>query len=164
MSGGDKRTRHLAIPFQSFPFEIEPHDPPGEDTDQIQLLIDPTLTTSNIKTINMSRPEKGDLVEMYLFMQMTAEAAAQLDIRIGILNTNGDHVAISGMDSPYTVAAAGQLTIEADLFRLIPPRGDVNFVSDYFTLLINFISIPDPLNGYSFDKFLVHGSAQIALT
>lgn len=164
MIDGDKRTRNLAIPFQSFPFELEPHAPPGVATDQLQLLIDPTLTTDNTKTIQMSRPEKGDLVEMYLFMQMTAEAAATLNVRIGILNTNGDHVAISGADTPYTVAAGGQLTIEADLFRLIPPRGDVNFFSDYFTLLVYFPTIPNPASGYSLDKFLMHGSAQIALT
>jgi len=163
MSENDLRLRHLAIPYQSFPFEIEPHAPPGVSTDQLELLKDPTLTADLTKTVQMSRPENGQLIEMYLFMQMIAPTDKALNVRIGIDSLLPDHLEIAGTTDPYTAAATETLTIEAKLMRRIPGRGEGTFVSDYFPLLVNFDSLPDPANDYELVKFSIHGSAQMAL-
>lgn len=160
----DKRTRHLAIPFQSFPYELAPHAPPGVSTDQILLLEDPTITSDLTKTIQMTRPENAELIEMYLFIQMTAPTTGALNVRLGISDIVSDHYVISGTTAAYTASANSQLTIEANLIKKIPLFGDTNFVSDYFPLLVRFDTLPDPVNGYSLDKFMVFGSAQMGLT
>jgi hypothetical protein len=160
----DRRTRHLAIPYQSFPFELAPHAPPGVSTDQILLLQDPTITADLTKTIKMTRPENAELIEMYLFMQMTAPSTGALNVKLGIQDVFTDHPLIAGTVAAYTTAASTQLTIEANLIHRIPQYGETGFVSDYFTLLVNFDVIPDPANGYSLDKFSCFGSAQIGLT
>lgn len=164
MFTGNKDTRHKAIPFQSFPFELEPHAPPGASSDQLLLLQDPTLTTDAVKTVKMTRPENGDLIEMYLFMEMTAPSTSGISIRIGIQDVDQDHVLLTGTGSAFSVAANGTLTIEANLISRIPKFGETNFSSDYFTLLVEFGDFYNPTDGYALNKFACFGSAQMALT
>lgn len=131
--------------------------------------------------VPMTQPEKGDIVEAYLFMEMTAPSDKALNVRLGIGTFAGgnnsivpttayteeyiakQHRKITGTDSKFNVAANGTLTIDADLTRSIPHRGDTDFLSDAFVLLITFDSLPSSANGYLLDKFKLNCSAQIGL-
>lgn len=138
-------------------------------------------TGGTILAVPMTQPEKGDIVEAYLFMEMKAPSDKALNVRLGIGTFAGganeivpttlyteeyvvkQHRKITGTDSKFNVAANGTLTIDADLTRSIPHRGDSGFLSDAFVLLVIFDSLPSSANGYGLKKFKLNCSAQIGL-
>ena len=127
----------------------------------------------------MTQPEKGDIVEAYLFMEMAAPSNMGLSVRLGIgyFTANNvipetsysdayiaeQHRKITGTDAPFTVAASGTLIIDADLTKAIPHNGDSTFLSDGFVLLVTFQELPAVANGYNLNKFKLNCSAQIGL-
>jgi hypothetical protein len=135
----------------------------------------------------MTTPEKADVIEAYLFMEMTAPSDKPLKVRLaigrftelsgGILRIipetsytetfiNEQHRKISGTSDPFEVAANGTLTIDADLTRNLLKRGETGFSEDAFVLLVVFDSstdAPDNNDGYSLDKFKLSCTAQMGL-
>lgn len=180
MPQGDKATRNTAIPFQCHPFEIEPHAPPATTLDGLELIRYPEDPTDQGKVIRMTLPEKGDITECYLFMQMIAPSDKALNVRIAIGRFVGstitpdtsfdynyvqnEHTIIRGSESAYNVAANGTLTVEANLIKRIPRNGESGYNKDGFVLIVWFDSVPDSINGYELLKFSVYGSCQIGLT
>lgn len=174
MSKGDKALRSKSIPFISnFIGNTSTY---GEG-----ILSNPTLLAGDLRTvaIPMTRPEKCDIIEAYLFMQMTAPSDSELNVRIGIGTFSSgvipdteyseayldqQHRKITGSDSPLNVAANGTLYIDADLTRSLHVEGDAEFNSDAFVLLVTFYKNPDPNNGYSLDEFKLSCTAQMGFT
>lgn len=177
MGYGNKALRDYAIPFISNFID-------GGSTWGSGMLSVPTLLTSHpyIAAMPMSRPEKGDIVEAYLYMEMTAPSNQALNVRLAIGTFDSgvipdlvysesyiadQHRAIAGTDDPFTIAANGTLIIDADLTRNLHKAGDAEFNSDAFVLLVIFnsdaipISAPDPNLGYSLDKFKLSCTAQM---
>ena len=183
MRQGNKATRDKAIPFDSLPLDGTVELPDGQFVGVATPIYNPTVTVSNTKTVLMGRPEKGDIVEAQLFMQMTAPSNKALEVRIGIgrlvesggiptleaestyseAYLNGQHALITGRDDPFTVAANGTLTIDANLLPALLRSGDDNFSGDMYVLLVTFNGPIDIAFGYSLDKFKVTASAQIGL-
>lgn len=174
MSKGDKATRSKAIPFIS-------NFLGSAATYGSGLLANPTLLSGDLRTvaIPMTRPEKCDIIEAYLFMQMTAPSNSALKVRLGIgtfssgvvpdteyseAYLDAQHRKITGSDTPLTVAANGTLYIDADLTRNLHVEGDAEFNSDAFVLLVTFYKNPDPNLGYSLDEFKLSCTGQMGLT
>lgn len=180
MSQGDKALRARSIPFLSEPLE----GLTAGFFDYGYLHIQqPELTTNRVKAIPMTRPEKGDITEAYLFMEMTApsDRALNVEVAIGRWTESGgdptivpvqtytdaeiaqDHRKLTGLDSPFTVAANGTLTIDVNLLQSIPLKSDSNYLSDMFVLLVAFNSGVSSANGYELNKFKLTCSAQMGL-
>lgn len=177
MIQGNKALRDHAQPFISEFIESSSLSYGGS------MLDNPEYLDTGYKTVAvpMTQPEKGDVVEAYLFMELAAPSDQALSIRLGIGTFAGSaneiipttvysesdldkfHRRITGTDSPFTVAAGGTLTIDADLTRSIPKRGDADFVSDGFVLLVTFAALPLVANGYNLNKFKLSCTAQIGL-
>lgn len=170
---GDKATRAKAIPFVS-------NSLGGGTTYGFSFMSAPTLLPSGrTVAILMSRPEKGDVVEAYLFMQLTSPSNRPVEVRIGIGTfasgvvpdivyseeyLNQQHKLITGMDTSAKAASAGgTLFIEADLTRALHPRGHTEFCSDAFVLLVTFDNLPDFNLGYALEKFKLACTAQMGL-
>lgn len=180
MIKGNKALRDFAIPFVSNYVEATSLGLYGSSA-----LGAPENITSVSKTVAvpMTQPEKGDIVEAYLFMEMTAPSDKALGVRVGIgtfadvatgplivptteyspTYINEMHRRIAGQEASFTVAANGTLVVEADLSRVIKKRGESGYLSDAFVLIITFDSIPSSANGYSLDKFKLACTAQIGL-
>ena len=174
---GNKALRDHAQPFISEFIETSDLDYGGS------ALQSPSFSTSVSRTIAspMTQPEKGDIVEAYLFMEMVAPSDQGLSVRVGIGTFAGgldeivpdteytedfiatEHRRICGTDTPFSVAANGTLTIDVDLTRSIPKRGDADFVSDGFVLIVTFASLPAYANGYRLSKFKLSCTAQMGL-
>lgn len=156
----------------------------GDDYGYYRLTTPEFLTAGNrTVAIPMTRPEKGDLIEAYLFMEMVAPSDKSLSIYLGIgtfTTVDGDlvvvpeisyapddifamHKKITGSESPLSVAANGTLVVDADLTRSIDHNGDATFLSDAFCLLVTFVSNPDSSNGYAVNKFKLQCTAQLGL-
>ena len=174
MGVGNKATRARSIVFRSAPLE----GPTNSDDFGLVHAEFPETTDYLIKTVPMTRPEKGDLTELYIFARMIAPTDRALSIRIGIgwLLTVGtpqtiysaQHMLnqqrlITGAEDAFTATAGNALTFEANLLPAIPPRGDANFSSDLFVLLFEFNEGVDTANDFLFDELKVTGSAQIGL-
>lgn len=184
MSVGNRSLRNQAIPFSSQYFINEGYTVGTGFTNGYSSLLDPTLGTGLTRSIRMTRPENGDLIEAYLFMQMTAPSDIALGVKIGIgtfvesggvatiePNTtysqayiDSQHTSLTGLDTAFTAAASAVLTIEVNLMPNIPKRGSSGFLSDAFVLLVTFDALPDIANGYSLDRFMVNCSSQQGLT
>lgn len=178
MIKGNKATRDFAIPFVSNYIEATDLSRYGSGA-----LAGPEFIDAPYKTavIPMTQPEKADIVEAYLFMEMTAPSDIPLGVKIGIgtfaditagplilpnlVYSNGYinemHRRITGQDESLSVAANGTLTVDVDLTRVIPKRGDPTYLSDGFVLLVTFDVIPLLANGYSLDKFKLSCTAQM---
>lgn len=179
MRTGNKAVRDTAIPFISEYLDISPFPPIyGEDS-----LLSPTSITSTSQTaaVPMTRPAKGDIVEAYLYMEMTAPSDQPLKIYLGIgtFATPGSlipntvysepdiiamHRKITGSDSPLQVAANGTLFVDADLTRSIPKVGETGYDPDAFVLLVSFRDLPNFALGYGLEKFKLSCSAQMGLS
>lgn len=177
MSLGNKALRDQAIPFVSSSLVFGSTDYGDVVLDGPEYLTAPQTTVALV----MTRPEKGDVVEAYLFMELVAPSDKALGIKLGIGRFAGGnnsiipntsytpgqitemHKRITGSESSLTVAAGGTLTVDADITRLLDRPGDTNFLSDAFVLLITFDSIPLIANGYKVSKFKLQGTAQIGL-
>lgn len=177
MSLGNKSLRDHAIPFVSNPVEIT-----GDDYGYYRFTTPEFMTDGNFTVaIPMTRPEKGDVVEAYLFMELVAPSDKSLEIYLGIGTfttvdaelsmipetsyTDGyikdQHRNITGLEDPLSVAANGTLFVDADLTRALDHRGDATFLPDAFCLLITFVDKPSSENGYSVDKFKLQCTAQM---
>lgn len=182
MRTGNKATRDKAIPFISNPLSINATSGYG------MLTAPQNLTTAPfIAAVPMTTPEKADIVEAYLYMEMTAPSDKPLKVRLaigrftelsgGVLRIipetsyleayiDQEHRKIAGTDAPFEVAANGTLIIDADLTRNLLKRGDTGFSEDAFVLLVVFDSTtdaPDNNDGYSLDKFKLSCTAQMGL-
>lgn len=174
MGQGNKATRDYAIPFVSNFIDS------GTGWGSAFIELPQNLTDSPyIAAAVMSRPDKGDIVEAYLYMEMTAPSDMALNVRLAIGTFESlitpdliysdsylqeQHRKIAGTDDPYTVAANGTLIIDADLTRNLHRNGDAEFNPDGFVLLVIFDSDtlpPDTNNGYSLDKFKLSCTAQM---
>lgn len=172
MRQGNKATRTHAIPFVS-----EFVDFSATTYGDAALSVPENISNDfNVAAVPMTQPANGDVVEAYLYMEMTAPSNKSLQVYLGIGTFSsgvipdlspGDigamHRKITGSDSPFTVAANGTLVIDADLTRSLYRRGDAEFLDDAFVLLVQFVSLPSSLNGYSLDKFKLNCSAQMGL-
>lgn len=180
MIKGNKATRDFAIPFISNYIEATSSGLYGSSA-----LGSPQFIAAPYKTaaVPMTQPDKGDIVEAYLFMEMTAPSNMALGVKVGIgtfldtatgplivpetVYTNGYinemHRRITGQDASFSVAANGTLVIDCDLTRVIPKRGDADYLSDGFVLIITFDTPPSSENGYSLDKFKLSCTAQMGL-
>lgn len=172
MSKSNKATRDKAIPFLFTPYEAG-----GADADYwgYTLLGNPTLTEKRTKTIPLSQPAKGDIVEAFLFMRMIAPSDKRLAVYIGIGEMTSEvptieysdsyirksHEAITGTSEPFTAVANGTLVIEANLLPHLPKRGEAGYWEHGFALLVTFDLIPDASLSYKLDKFICAGSIQM---
>lgn len=183
MRQGNKNTRDKAIPFESIPVDGAFVLPDASFVNNDTPIYDPAASPWLTKAVLMTRPDKGDIVEAQLFMQMTAPSDRALEVRIGIgrlVESGGDptfvaethysdvfikgqHTLITGLDTPFSAAANGQLTIEANLLPALLRDGADNFSRDMFVLLVTFNPGIASANGYSLDKFKITASAQIGL-
>jgi hypothetical protein len=144
-------------------------------------------TPPYIAAVPMTTPEKADITEAYLYMEMTAPSDKPLKVRLaigrftelsgGILRIipetsysetfiNEQHRKIAGTEDPFEVAANGTLFIDADLTRNLLKRGETGFSEDAFVLLVVFdtaTDVPDNNDGYSLDKFKLSCTAQMGL-
>lgn len=174
---GNKALRDHAIPFVSNFVEFSTSLYGDNALQSPEFMTEPYRTAA----IPMTRPEKGDLVEAYLFMELTAPASHSLGIKIGIGTfttvagelcvipetvytndyINEMHKRITGSEDSLTVAANGTLFVDADLSRAIDHRGDSTFLSDAFCLLVTFDRVPSSSDGYSLDKFKLNCTAQM---
>lgn len=184
MRTGNKAIRDKAIPFISNFVDF----PSGVLTYGSDLLAYPDVFTGpqspySVIAVPMTRPDKADIVEAYLYMEMTAPSDKALEIKLGIgtfTTVAGDlivvpeviysksyietqHRKISGTDSPYSIAANGTLIIDADLTRNLHKRGEADFLGDALCLLVSFPSLPSGDLGYSLDKFKLSCTAQMGL-
>lgn len=149
----------------------------------------PQFLTSSpyIAAVPMTTPEKADVIEAYLYMEMTAPSDKPLKVRLGIgqfTELSGgilriipetsysaayleqQHRKIAGTEDPFEIAANGTLIIDADLSRNLLKRGETGFSEDAFVLLVIFESAtdaPDTNDGYSLDKFKLSCTAQMGL-
>lgn len=177
MSLGNKAVRTHAIPFISEPISL------SADDYGYYRLTTPEFLTPPLQTVAMpmSRPDKGDVVEAYLFMQMTAPSDQALGIKIGIGTFTDDGAGLiiipntiysegkitemqkilTGSEASLSAAAGTQLTVDVDLTILIDHRGDSTYLADAFCLLVTFDSIPSSDNGYALDKFNLSCTAQM---
>lgn len=178
MRTGNKALRDHAIPFISE--FVESSSPLYGGS---ALSAPEYVTNSNqVVAIPMTQPEKGQIVEAYLYIEMVAPSNAALDVYLGIgtfttvagqlsvipeLESIGDigamHRKITGSSDPFHVAANGTLTIDADLTRSLYTKDDPEYMSDAFCLLVKFLTLPTVAAGYSLKKFKLSCSAQIGL-
>lgn len=180
MIKGNRALRDYAIPFVSNFIEATDSGLWGSSA----LAVPQNITsTSRTAAVPMTQPDKGDVVEAYLFMEMTAPSNKALGVRLGIgtfLNTAEGplitpttnytesyiasmHRRITGQDASLSVSANSTLIVDADLSRVLPKRGDASYLSDGFVLIITFDSLPSTDNGYSLDKFKLSCTAQMGL-
>lgn len=170
MSLTDKATRDKAVPFQALPFD-------GINSGYNKLV--QTSKVEEVNPIRMTQPEKGDIIEAYFTLQMTAPDASDINMRLAIgeyqdgtddpkqsysnAYLDRHHRVITGQDSPLNIPAGTQkIFLELNMLSLIPQRGDPNYRSDAFILVIEFDSAPSG-SGYSVDKFVLSCSAQMGL-
>lgn len=167
---GDKATRNKAIPFEALPF----------DEYDLNYLNGILGSVAQVVPIRLTRPHAGEVVELYLSMQLHAASAAGFTARLMIGRFSDteltaatsyteeeiarEHLRITGRSTAFTVAAGGTLFID-DLSLLpgLDQRGDADFNDDGFVLVIVFGSAPSVASGYSLDAFRVTGSAQMGL-
>jgi hypothetical protein len=188
MSKSDKATRSKAAPFEGLPFnsggQFTGGSNPVTNTNDIYRLSGANaalLLTSNIVPIRITQLEKGDTVESYFTINLTAANASGFSVRVGIgtfsdqlnltANTvydegyiNTSHQRIFGTTTKFTVAAGGTLSIIDQ--NILPAMYDYTsdeYVSDAFVLLMVFDSIPAQTAGWSLNTFKVVCSAQIAV-
>jgi len=172
MIRGNKATRDKAIPF------VATFLGGGTGYGSSFLSFPNLLPSGRTVAIPMARPEKADIVEAYLFMQLTAPSNRALKVRIGIGTftsgvvpeiayseeyLNQQHKLITGRDDPLEAAASGTLYVDADLTRALHRRGDAEFNSDSFVLLVSYDVLPDPALGYSLEKFKLACTGQMGL-
>lgn len=167
---GDKATRNKAIPFEALPF----------DEYDLNYLNGILGSVAQVVPVRFTRPHAGEVVELYLSMQLHAAAAAGFSLRLMIgrfsdsnltaatsydeLEIAREHLRITGRSTPYTVAANGTLFID-DLSLLggLDQPGDADFNDDGFVLVFVFGSAPNIGSGYSLDALRITGSAQMGL-
>lgn len=170
MSLTDKATREKAVPFQSLPFD-------GINSGYNKLV--QSSKVEQVNPIRMTQPEKGDIIEAYFTLQMTAPDASDINMRLAIGEyqdgtddpkskygnqyLDRHHAIITGESSPFNIPAGTQkIFLDMNLLPLIPQRGDTQYRSDAFILVIAFDSAPSE-SGYSVDKFILSCSAQMGL-
>lgn len=174
---GNKALRDHAQPFISEFIESSSLSYGGSLLDNPEYLDTGGLTVA----VPMTQPEKGDITEAYLFMEMVAPSNYPLDVFVGIgyyagganeivpqtSYTNAylleQHVKATGHTDPLHAAAGATLLVEADFSRSIPRRGDSDFVSDGFVLLVTFLKLPEVAFGYELSKFKLSCTAQMGL-
>lgn len=181
----DKGTRSKAMPFEALPFNggARRRFSVNDDSDILRLsAVDSTkLITSNLYTVRLTIPEKGDLTELYLTTSITAAVASGFNLRVTIGRFSSTdtlapetsyseeyiqsgHRLLTGTDDKYSVAANGRLDIfELNLLPGIPSPTSSSFSRDGFVLLLAFDSIPDQGTGWELNSFKVVGSTQIGL-
>lgn len=175
MIKGNNALRAKAVPFFSSIIQT------SGLTYGINAINFPQFVTSSSKTlaIPMTLPEKGDLVEAYLFAEMLAPSDIGLSVRVGIGSFVGttlipttvydesyiaaQHLKITGSSTPFTASANASLIIEADLSKYLLHRGDSGYSSDGFVLMLTFAALPSSDNGYLLKKFKLSCSAQLGL-
>lgn len=180
MGQGNKTIRNHAMPFVANPPELG-----AITTYGYNMLAFPAFFTGlkPIIALPMTRPEKGDIVEAYLYVEMTAPSDIDLNVRLAIGTfeelagsptpeptvdykqnyINEQHRKITGSDSKLTATAGNTLVIDADLTRSLHKRGDDEFNSDLFCVVFVFDELPSGANGYSLDKFKLSCTTQIGL-
>jgi hypothetical protein len=138
-------------------------------------------TPSTINTVRVLQPQYGDIIEANLnlkFKLATADSARQLRIAIGYFSSlytaqttytedeiTASHRAITGRDTPYTIAPASLFTLQRlNLYPGMYHRGESRFVDDAFVVLLCFDTAPTTGTGYSFTRFEVDCTMQMGLS
>jgi len=167
---GDKATRNKAIPFEALPF----------DEYDLNYLNGALGSVSRVTQLRFTRPHFGEVVELYLSLQLHAAAASGFTLRLmigsfsdsNLVPTSSyteeeiarEHRRITGRDTAYTVAANGTLFIDdLSLLPALPQPGDSDYNEDGFVLVFVFGSAPAITSGYSLDSLRITGSAQMGL-
>lgn len=142
----DKKTRDSAIPFEATPFTTSAIGDNGT-MDAGKLISSDTLVV-----IRMCKPDRGDLIEAHLNLQMTVNSALNVKVAIGRFASDGfnavssytqaeidaSHQRITG--SSAAIASSGNLLLVdgVNIFPEIPNADDANYSRDGFVLLLQF--------------------------
>lgn len=173
MSETDKGTRKTAVPFVATPYGYN-IGLPSEDALQIVEFTGVIDTTPALRVMRLCKPERGDLIQAYMNLFMTADSALTAKVAIGRFDTDGinvvtptqaeidaGHLALTGTTTPFT-ASGGSLIIDGlNLVKLIPKLGQTNYNKDGFVVIVQFsrdITSSDPVR-----RFEVSCSVQMGL-
>jgi hypothetical protein len=174
---GDKALRPKAIPFEALPTTN------ASDLSQLDggsFYIPPDYSEqSRIFPITLSRPEAGQIVELYFTISLSAASAHGFKLKLGIGSLETDyypsydfdqslidrqHELLTGSPDPLVAAAGATLFIDdLNLLKVIPKPGDANYSSDAIVLLLAFVDLPITTTGWKLNQFRVHGSSQQGL-
>lgn len=173
MSESDKGTRKTAVPFVATPYGYN-LGLPSEDAIQLVDFLGNISTTTALRVMRLCKPERGDLIQAYMNLFMTAGSALTAKVAIGRFDTDGinvvaptqaeidaGHLALTGTATPFT-ASGGSLIIDGlNLVKLIPKLGQTNYNKDGFVVIVQFsrdITSSDPVR-----RFEVSCSVQMGL-
>jgi hypothetical protein len=173
MSESDKGTRKTAVPFVATPYGYN-LGLPSEDAIQLVDFLGTISTTPALRVMRLCKPERGDLIQAYMNLFMTAGSALTAKVAIGRFDTDGinvvtptqaeidaGHFALTGTTTPFT-ASGGSLIIDGlNLVKLIPKLGQTNYNKDGFVVIVQFsrdITSSDPVR-----RFEVSCSVQMGL-
>lgn len=163
MSESDKATRRTAVPFVATPYAVNlgiPTDDAIQNVDFLGTISD----TTPLRVMRLCKPERGDLIQAYLNLFMTAGSALTAKVAIGRFDTDGvnvvtptqaeidaGHLALTGTSTPFT-SSGGALIIDGlNLVKKIPKLGETNYNKDGFVLIVQFsrtITSADPVRRF----------------
>lgn len=163
MSETDKGTRLTAVPFVATPYGVN-LGIPTDDAIQLVDFLGTISTTTALRVMRLCKPERGNLVQAYLNLFMTAGSALTAKVAIGRFDTDGinvvtptqaeidaGHLALTGTTTPFT-ASGGSLIIDGlNILSLIPKLGQTNYNPDGFVLIVQFsrdITSSDPVRRF----------------
>lgn len=169
----DKATRETAVPFVANPYCYN-IGLPNEDAIQYVSFTGAIDTTPALRVMRLARPDRGNLIQAYLNLFMTAGSALTAKVAIGRFDTDGvtpitptdaeiaaSHLKLTGTNTPFT-ASGGSLIIDGlNLLSQIPKKGETNFNADGFVVIVQFsrdITSSDPVR-----RFEVSCSMQMGL-
>lgn len=169
----DKTTRETAVPFVANPFCVN-LGIPSNDAIQLTDFFGTISTTTALRVMRMSKPDRGNLIQAYMNLFMTAGSALTAKVAIGRFDTDGvtavtptqaeidaSHLKLTGTNTPFT-ASGGVLIIDGlNLLSQIPKKGETNFNADGFVVIVQFsrdITSSDPVR-----RFEISCSMQMGL-
>lgn len=188
MSRTDKATRSKAAPFEGLPFNaggqftgVATPLTTSNDIYRLSGVDSSFLLTSNIVAIRITQLEKGDTVESYFTLNITASSVSGFNLRLAIGTfsdttnliaettytddyINISHQKIIGSTTKFSVSAGGTLSIiDQNILPAMYKYNDDEYVNDGFVLLLAFDTTPDQTSGWSLNTFKIVCSAQIGI-
>ena len=133
--------------------------------------------------IRILQPEYGELIACAFFLTLTFATAQANGIKIAVGDFQGGasptyepvtSYSSANIDTQWqkingstaSLAGAGGATVTVDGINLLPllrKRGDTNFVSDAFVLIVAFDKAPAVTSGWNLARFRVEATAQMGL-
>lgn len=151
-SAKDKATRLTAVPFTASSYGSNLGLPNYEDTVQpVDWTTGLSIAAGRLRTMRMSKPDVGNLIQAYLILFMTAGSSLSAKIAIGRFDTDGvtavipnqveidaSHLKLTGSSSAIA-SSGGNLIIDGlNLLKQIPKKGETNYNADGFVLIVQF--------------------------